>query len=64
MKGSKKMRKPKLTKLEYFKNYKWCAETLTFVKFDGNYAVFENKERGSLQILPMSVATTLKEVEE
>ena len=58
------MRKPKLTKLEYFKNYKWCAETLTFVKFDGNYAVFKNKERGSLQILPMSVATTLKEVEE
>lgn len=56
--------KPKITKLEYFKNYRWCAETLTFVKFEGNYAVFENKERGSLQILPLSVATTLSEIEE
>lgn len=56
--------KPKLTKLEYFKNYKWCAEILTFVKFEGNYAVFQNQERGSLQVLPMNIATTLSEVEQ
>lgn len=56
--------KPKLTKLEYYKKYRWCAETLTFVKFEGNYAVFQNEERDSLQVLPMSIATTLVEVEQ
>lgn len=59
-----KSRKTKVNKLEYYHNYRWCAEILTFVKFEGNYAVFQNQERGSLQVLPMSIAQTLSEVEQ
>lgn len=58
----KSRKSTKVNKLKYYHNYKWCAETLEFVRYDGNYAVFKNHFRKCFFALPISEAQTLEEI--